>query len=534
MTTRLTPPPRKLFSISVSDLLIFFCFAGYVVFMPQIQEFDIWLHLKCGELLFSGIFPDKDLLSFTAAGKPWNLHEWGSEALFFVLFDRFGAGGLIVLRAMMAALTLGCVYHTLKKSGLHTLLALVLTLVAGILFDKAWGLRPHLFSLFFLALTVYIYHEYKNHGRTRLLAWLPLIFLLWINLHGGFVVGFLFLGICIAGEAINGSLNSREETFFKSTGPLLLWTGAAFAAAFANPYTYRGVLYPLLYSGESALPLYSVAEWHPASWIICKSFIFYVCFVIAVFALSEKRLKPGHLLFFLVFGLYAFRYHRITPFFAAVTLPFVAGRLQELINQAKEALERSNFRLYQKSEGLRRYLRLRSRQLAFLNHESKGHLLLIVVLSAFCLSILFSGKINSLLLIGINKHKYPLENIQYLKTHAPEGYIFNQYRWGGLISWAIPGKKVFIDGRIDVYKNQIADEYYTVMQLHKGWRRILEKYNITHILMQPQTPLARHITELDRNWKLVSDDGVSRLFFKIADQKNSESPAECGNPQNGH
>jgi len=500
---------------SMADLLILLCFAGYVFYMPQIKSFDIWWHLETGKMILAGYFPKVDVLSFTAAGRPWTLHEWGSEVLFFLLFKHFGATGLVALRAMVAALTIATVYRLLVRQGLHTLLALSLTLAAGVLFHKSWSMRPHIFSLLFIVLVFYIVNEYSRYGRRRPLAWLPLIFLVWINLHGGFVVGFLFLGLWTIGEAINVLLNQRPDKSLRHLFPLILWSALAFLAAFVNPNTYEGVLYPVLYSGNSDLPLDVVAEWYPADWVNSKYFIFYNFFVIGVLFLSSFRLPAGHLLMIVVFGLYAFRYHRITPFYAAVTIPLVALSFQHLLRQGWDTIPAYSPALYKKMRFLSGYMQQRARRIDAFGQRSSRYLFLFLALS-LSFGLLLSGGMDSLLPLGINKFKYPFENIRYLKDHPQPGNLFNRFRWGGLIAWCLPGKKVFIDGRIDVYGKQITEEYGTVLQLEEGWREILAKYNITHILINPEAPLARHITALDRDWRLVADDGVSLLFFKNA------------------
>jgi hypothetical protein len=82
----------------------------------------------------------------------------------------------------------------------------------------------------------------------------------------------------------------------------------------------------------------------------------------------------------------------------------------------------------------------------------------------------------------------------------------------------MPEKKVFIDGRLDVYQKEIMEEYYKVHDLKDGWEEIIDKYSITHVLLEPESNFSKFITRIDSRWSVVSKDENS-LLFVLRDNK---------------
>ena len=119
----------------------------------------------------------------------------------------------------------------------------------------------------FSAVTLYlIYRAKRDPTRRRSLWLLPPLMVLWVNLHSGFAIGFIFLGCAIIGEFFNLLLTARRDNKDKSNpagsvlGPLLAVSIICVAALVVNPYTTRMLLYPFQTAGISALEQ-SIQEW---------------------------------------------------------------------------------------------------------------------------------------------------------------------------------------------------------------------------------------------------------------------------------
>ncbi len=509
-------PLFNYFLPSISDFVILAFFLIWILFNFYLSNYDIWWHLRAGDLILSGGFPKVDVFSFTAAGRPWILHSWGSEVIFSLMYNMFGATGLVVLRAFVVSLTFGILFKIFLRLKVDLLLAILLVITAAEALKFHIIIRPHLFSLLFFVLILYIYTEYKMYDRRKMMYFLPVFFIVWINLHGGFIVGFIFLGLCITGETADNLM--AHKMFFSfdqsKTNTLFLTCVFSFVLCLCNPNTYKGLLYPFLYRGQEAMPLNSIAEWSPTSWSEEPFFFVLVLFLITVISLSNKRLKLYQLFPILFFAFYTFRHRRIVPFFSLVMLLFIGPYLQNLIKYYyQEAI--SLFAPCIKSYliNFSRYFSDRSIFFTKIEKTHKYHITLAILL--ICISsALITGRMNSLLPLGVSWNMFPTKNIKVLKKLRLQGNIFNEYEWGGMLIKEFPDKKVFIDGRIDVYGPEIYSEYLRVLNLRTGWKNILSKYSISHILVSNRSFISSFLTKTDPNWLMVSEDKISKLFVK--------------------
>ncbi len=73
---------EKLVTPSIFDLIVLVLFLAALLALSKINTFDIFWHLKTGDMLLAGTFLKTDVFSYTAFGREWLLHEWGSEVIF--------------------------------------------------------------------------------------------------------------------------------------------------------------------------------------------------------------------------------------------------------------------------------------------------------------------------------------------------------------------------------------------------------------------------------------------------------------------
>lgn len=94
-----------------------------------------------------------------------------------------------------------------------------------------------------------------------------------------------------------------------------------------------------------------------------------------------------------------------------------------------------------------------------------------------------------------------------------EGNIFNEYKWGGyLIFNCYPKKKVFIDGRAEVYRRKgTLNDYLAIVNAYGNWEALIKKYNISLLLLDKNSPLSKVLLER-RDFRLIEEDIVSYLF----------------------
>lgn len=507
------PLSHKLFIPSIFDIILITVFATTIIVFPLIKSYDIWWHLRTGDLILNRIFPFTDIYSFTAFGKPWILHEWGSEVIFAFVYKNMGIAGLIMLRSLLFALTLALVFKIMLCRNINILIAFVFTLIITIGTANTFNVRPHLFTNLFLVILFWIYIEFRHNNKQKLLRFLPLLFVLWINLHGGFIIGFIFLGTCILAELLNIFIKFNNEQILSSSEckALILYTLLSFAACFINPNTYKGVLYPLLYMGDQ-MPNNFITEWAPST-IWNNVALGPVIFLAVVgLALNKKKLCLYEIFLILVFTFFAFSAVRHISIFALIAVPIITPLWQHIIlvffNQFKEI---SHGKLNLVLQKVSAYFINRSSFFLYMEKHLNYHLLVFLIVIGFIIIYETAGE---QLNVGLKKTSYPREAVDYIKDNNIKGNIFNQYAWGGFLIWRFPDKKVFIDGRMDVYKKEISEPYVTVINMKEGWEDVLEQYSIKHILVKKDKIISKFLTKISDKWILVNESDNACFFSK--------------------
>jgi len=192
----MNPPltlPQKLILPSMSDLIVMTTFIVLILADPMIKSFDLFWHLRTGELMLNGIYPRTDLFSYTAFGNSWILHEWGSQVIFAWIYQKTGFAGLIVLKSLVYALLCGLAFKLMLTKNIHIFLSFGLALLLVPVTAVGLTVRPHMFTNLFLVILFWIYVSFREKGNQKILWVLPVLFCLWINLHGGFCDRICFL-----------------------------------------------------------------------------------------------------------------------------------------------------------------------------------------------------------------------------------------------------------------------------------------------------------------------------------------------------
>jgi hypothetical protein len=180
---------------------------------------DLWGHLRFGGDILRDGLPSTDPYSFTS-DVPWVNHEWLAEILMFLAWNLAGGAGLVGLKLAMITGTLTAVFQIVRHDRLTPVTRDLLAFVVMVqLWPRVFVVRPQLFSILLFAVLLWILRSVER-GRPRLIWLVPAVLALWVNLHGGWIVG---------------------------SGALLVWS----AAGIARPATAR--VRPLHLIGCAAL-----------------------------------------------------------------------------------------------------------------------------------------------------------------------------------------------------------------------------------------------------------------------------------------
>ncbi|MCM0082888.1 hypothetical protein L4X63_14935 [Geomonas sp. Red32] len=456
---------------------------------------DTGYHIRAGEyILRTYSVPRFDIFSLHTPPLPWTAHEWLSEVIMALLH---GAGGLAAVDAFFAIVISACpalLYAVLKSYGAQTATAGALTLGALSTFEVHWLSRPHVFSFVFILLFHYLLESWRR-GKFDRLYLLPPLMLLWVNLHGGYLGGFILIAVYLAGCAASTATQAagrREEggRNCRRVGVVGLF---CLGASLVNPAGYRILLFPFKLVGDTYI-MDHVSEFLSPNFHFMTAFRLFLLLVVVLLALSRKRLPATDLLLLAAFtnmSLYSARYISL---FALVVPPVLSRQLQGI------KLPRSPVTLF---------FAERSRRLAALDARGRRGIWSALALTAVIAAVV-SGKVEH----RFDPKVKAVETAEFLMRENVPGNMFNNDEIGDyLIYRTFPRYRVFFDGRSDMYGSALMKEYYRVTKFEPGWEEVLTKHRIGWVVYDTNSEFSRFLA-LRREWALIHSDRVASVFVR--------------------
>ncbi len=487
-------------------------------------------HLVTGEwILQHHAVPHHDLMSYTMGNQSWVAYEWLSDVVMALAVRAGGLNLLAVLVSCSVAWLTLLIYDRCRKEGCHFALATCLTMLACFLTAIHWLARPILF-LFFGAYIFSTKLEDFHRGTisgTKLILFLTLTMLVWVNAHPSWVLGFAFLGIYLVSNLVTSVVaplpELRKEAFSKIRW-FILASLACIGASFINAYgiqlheyiyqyfnTYHLHGNPVLeHTSEFASPVF-----HYAFQPLCLEILF--AFLIVGLAISAKRLSMPRLLCCVAFSHLALTAVRNMPLFGIVVTPAIAELFARL--QLFPGIEQ------EPSTGWRQHLgkvlgKLREGIDNFNEQEAlcKMHLLPIITFVFLVIVAINGGKAfgTQLLSSTWDPDSKPTAILDVLSQYEQKGLSpkagFNMDNWGGVIRYKL-GTPVFIDDRADFYGVDFFMDYGKVAQGSVGWKDVLKKNKIDWVLFPKDSPVCVNL-QGDPDWQLAGQDKASCLFIR--------------------
>jgi hypothetical protein len=470
---------------------------------------DSWWHLRAGQWIVEHrTVPKVDEFSYTRLGQSWQYPGWLVEAPMYILYRQLGPGGLNIWTALMISLAFIFLWYALSGgSFLKAFTVILAATVSGVF----WAARPYLASFVLTAVFIWILENHRWNPTlrsARRLWWLPVLMVVWVNSHGGFAVGFIVWGIYwigeIASSLVKGSLLSKLKLWFKN--PLaalqapelrLTWLGILMVLAVCiNPYGPVMLAYPLKTVSIEALQDY-IQEWQSPDFhlISVQPLIWLLLLTFAAVGASRRRLAFTDFLLVSIFTYMSLLAGRNIALFALAVPPVLTRHAAPIFESI------SRWFAVRFSTGYT----IRGKQ-PFLNVMILGLVLLVTLVKA---ATIFPRQVNE----QAFKDKLPIDAVQYLKTNQKPGRIFNSYNWGGYLIWSLPEYPVFIDGRTDLYDDELIFEWLSIMRAEQGWKEALDRYQVGTILIESKMPLARILAE-NQGWRLVYQDDLAVVYVR--------------------
>jgi hypothetical protein len=452
---------------------------------------DLWWHLRTGQwILETGHIPHSDPFSFTQAGHAWVSHEWLTEIVFYELWKHGGAPALIVLTAIIT--TAGFMLLYLRCPGKRHWAAAA-TALGALAAAPSWGVRPQLFTFTLASLLLWLIQV--GEDRPRLLFWIPPLFLLWLNLHAGFALGPALLLAYAVGLLFETAVG---KTPWQQTRPTLLRVLLLLLACLAlvplNPSGAQLFHYPFDTLRSAGMRSF-IGEWSSPDfhdWLY-RPFLF-VCLLLLVTLASSRSRPRGRVVAPLLLTLFAaLDAVRHIPIFVLVAMPVIAAAIPAhsvTLTDSERLSDRSGFR-----PGFR----------------SIFNAAVVILIAVFTL----------VKWVSLARHQnareadqFPQAAVAFLQASGPPQRIFVYYDWGGYAIWKLyPESRVFVDGRADLYGDDLLRQFKTAVQLRNGWRQVLDGWRVDALLLPPSCALAQALV-LDSTWHTTFKDSQAILFIR--------------------
>lgn len=462
---------------------------------------DMGWHLQNGHYLLTNQLqvPKTDIYSYTMADYPLIMHEWVSDIIMYGIYRYLGFWGLSLIFAVLATAAFFIVAKSIKAKIEYQVIA---ALIGALASYTIVGIRPQVITLLFLGILLFILYRFKENPNSNTIYWLLPLFLLWVNMHGGFVIGLFTLVLYLVAEFLQIFFHKiyqgikTHQYYIKISLPkhwfkLFYLTLLSGIATLVNPYFWR--VYVEIYSTlRDPLLKSSIAEWFPVTLKSSQSY-FFLLYVVLIFILGllfYKRLKFTSVFMFLVFGYIGITSWRNMPLFIIFSIPLWVFFVKGLVGETLSKLVSSK-----------------------------------LILTLLILAVAINGyqqvkgviKSNSseVAMAKYSEYRYPYDAVLYLKAHPPKGNMFNYYNWGGYLIWQLPAYKVFIDGRMPSWRyngKYVWQDFHDAITLQSNWQDILEKYKVSWIFLDRNSPLAFVLAS--SGWKNVYVDDLAIISIK--------------------
>jgi hypothetical protein len=457
-----------------------------------LSDGDFWFHLKTGEYIFhTGLVPKQELFSFTAYGNPWIAHGWLAGAIFYAVYSTVGLYPLMFIFALIPTLAFWILF---RRTVGHPLVRWFGILLGACCVLPNLGVRPRMFSLLFATIFLVLLTDYVQNGKGRAIWWLVPLTPLWVNLHGGFIIGLLLIGLTLVGIPLDAwSEGKGVSTLWPRLRTLGLVLLACLASVAINPYGLRMYALPLEVLRapvfRDAVVDFLSPDFHQREML---PFALLALLTIAALALAPKRVRPSQLLLFLATFYSSLQTQRNIMIFALVAVPLFTEYFQNWLDSTSLAS------LFTSSKAL-------------VPEERKVALSVLLLLPL----VLFAMQLKRVVYVPPKQEtaEVPIKAVEYMKQHQITGNTITVPNiWGGYLIWAMPENPVYIDGR-NAYPLDFVAEYVQFTEGSRDWRAPFSKYGVRNAIVEKSSVMARELSEAP-DWQKVYEDEMAIVFVK--------------------
>jgi hypothetical protein len=434
---------------------------------------DTFWHLRAGEEIWrTHRVPHVDTYSFTSGGWPWRDHEWLWQPVSYAFYKLGGMplmtlfGGAVVVAAVVVS------YRMMVGRASTKALLMVAWLP---LLPSAWALRPQLVSLLAvpLLLTFLVRERFWP---------IPLLFVVWANVHGAVALGGVLLGVATAVAFARWRIRGAPEEAHNDRRRALALAVVLPLSGLACLVTPLGLgIFEFLTDSMRRIRAVHIAEWQSSFSLGFVSICFWIAAIaFVVLAIRRRRaLVDGHASSWAAWALTAC---------AFAFLPLAIGAMRNIGPLVLLAVPAASHLL-----GAEYALPARKREGP--PPDPNIGVVNLVVLAAMVLAS-----------IGLVARSYraddkelgwhPIDDRALAALHACDGPMYNHYDQGGYLLWFAPEKPVFVDGRQDPYPLAHVLAAMDVEREKAPYRPLFDRWGIRCVFLSVESPT---VPKLDRD-----------------------------------
>ena len=455
-----------------------------------VLDLDLWWHLRDGDAIVAQhAFPHQGVFS-QLASSPWAAYSWGFEVLLSRFYHWFGLVGLVGMRTgLEVAITL-VLFIILRRASGGFWRAWALAAVGMWAMHHCLALQPMLLSILMFTIEVGLIFEARSRGNIRLLFLMPVLFLVWANLHIQFIYGLFVLalltGVCLVRPMLPKSWSTALELEHElPVSSVLAVAGLSLMGTLIGPYSWHLYAVILGYVRSSA-PFSLIVELQAPDFRSPEHFILLLIVAGAFFTLGWQRCRdPFKLALLVVSALVAFRMQRDSWFVCIPALTMIAERK---LATAEEAVVS------------------RARAWTFAAVTAFATLLVLLMTA-------WDSKVDNPSLERALAGYFPVRACEFVRKATFPVPIYNNMNWGGFLIWSLPGYPVAIDGRTDLYGDEVLTRYSRVEQGAPQWSSDPDLLASRLVLLDRRTQLAALLYH-DPRFQLLYEDPLAVVFLR--------------------
>lgn len=445
--------------------------------LAPMSTVDLTYQLRAGaEILSSGMIPAADTWTFTINGLPWFDQQWGAQVVLSLAATLGGWTGLVLVRAALTAVIVGCLFLVAVRRGLDTRMAALLTLATFAVAAPAMALRPQLMGMALFAVLLLIISMRRSRPRAM---WLSLLIVAtWANVHGSFVIGALALGLTWVADVADRSPTARQT---------MLITALTVVAACVTPFGPAVWAYAAGLSSNASVTTL-VSEWQPTSIRTAAGILFFAS-ALAIVALLARRGRPTDwpaLLWlgaFFAIGAFAERGIAWWSLAAAVAVTWLVEPIL-----ARDGVEP-----------------------ALMRRINIGVAAAMVLAGVALLPVWRPLDPGTRAPAGLLTDAPSGVTLALREAVSPGDRILNPQRWGSWFEYAFPQALVAVDSRVEIIPESVWRRHELALSGRDGWQDLLGSWGVT-LVTAPASDVRLRDALVAAGWQLVYSGGDGHVL----------------------